>query len=97
MSALTAAEPLAPALPASDDDLLFAQLQQIEGKAEIVDGRIVQMSPASAWHHFVAGELYVALRSYVRRMKRGIAVTGWTIAVNELLPDDWTAPTIACI
>lgn len=66
---------VAPPVGRTSADELFEQLQQIEGKAEIVDGRIVQMSPASAWHNYVAGEIYVALRLYVRRIKRGRAVT----------------------
>lgn len=140
--------PLQPMRTSTDD--LFAQRQLVDGKAAIVDGRLLQMSPAGNWQNDVAGENYAAFRSYVRRMRRGTAVTdnapfrvelphrqsfspdagcyvgpsarmepfagtplfavevrspgdvadaepavpGWTMAVNELLPEDWTAPVV---
>jgi Uma2 family endonuclease len=80
MTAVTAlAPPRPPALPEPDvlfgREDLFRQLMQIEGKAEIVDGNIVVMSPAHAWHNMVAAEIFVSLRAYARRTKRGWAVT----------------------
>jgi Uma2 family endonuclease len=55
-------------------DELFQQLMRIEGKAEIVDGGIELMSPAGAWPSLVALEIAFALRSYVRKIKRGYVV-----------------------
>jgi len=54
---------------------LFQQLGQLEGKAEIVDGRIVVMSPTQPWPSEVAGEIYSSLRLYARRVRIGRAVT----------------------
>ncbi len=59
----------------ADVELLFEQLQHIDGKAEIVDGRIIVMSPTQPWPSEVAGEIFVSLRSYARRQRRGRAVT----------------------
>jgi len=64
------ATPLAP-----DVDARFERLLEIEGKAEIVDGRIVVMSPTQPWPGEVAAEIYSSLRAYVRLTKRGRAVT----------------------
>src|SRR5688572_15731307 len=58
-----------------DIDMMFDRLMQIEGPAEIVDGRIIVMSPTGTWPNLVAGEIYVALRAYARRTKRGKAVS----------------------
>lgn len=59
----------------SSIDAMFEQLQHIDGKAEIVDGRIVIMSPTGVWPMFVAGEIFASLRDYVRAHKRGWAFT----------------------
>lgn len=59
----------------SDIDYLFDQLLHVDGKAEIVDGRIVIMSPTGVWPMFVAGEIFASLRDYVRAHKRGWAFT----------------------
>ncbi|HEY5906421.1 MAG TPA: Uma2 family endonuclease [Vicinamibacteria bacterium] len=52
---------------------LVAQLYRTEGKAEIVGGEVVLMSPAGGVHSNAAGNLYVSLRDYGRRTKRGRA------------------------
>ncbi len=59
----------------SSIDAMFEQLQHIDGKAEIVDGRIVIMSPTGVWPMFVAGEIFASLRDYVRAHRRGWAFT----------------------
>ncbi|OYW15514.1 MAG: hypothetical protein B7Z55_15010 [Planctomycetales bacterium 12-60-4] len=53
---------------------LFDRLLRIDGKAEIVDGRIIVKSPTGAWPSLVALEIAPSLRSYVRQSKRGRAV-----------------------
>jgi Uma2 family endonuclease len=58
----------------SSIDAMFEQLQHIDGKAEIVDGRIVIMSPTGAWPTFVALEIAMSLRQYVRQVRVGHAV-----------------------
>ena len=52
---------------------LVAALYQTSGKAEIVSGEIVLMSPAGGIHNRSAGEIYLRLREYERRTKSGWA------------------------
>jgi Uma2 family endonuclease len=54
---------------------LFEQLERVEGKAEIVDGRIVLMSPTGTWPNWVAGLIFISLKKYARRRKNHYAVT----------------------
>lgn len=49
-------------------------LYRIDGKAEIVDGEIVHMSPTGAAPSYAAFEITVSLREYARRTKKGLAV-----------------------
>lgn len=51
-----------------------ADLYKVEGKAELVDGEIVHMSPTGGRPNRVAGEIFVSLREYERRTKSGYAV-----------------------
>jgi Uma2 family endonuclease len=44
------------------------------GKAEIVDGELVLMSPTGFMPGYAGGEIYASLRDYVRQTKRGRAV-----------------------
>ena len=46
-----------------------------EGKAEIVDGELVIMSPTGFLPNFAAGEIFASLRDYARRTKLGRVVT----------------------
>jgi len=68
-----------PTLPTSgfgqQIDDLFGRLMDIDGKAEIIDGGIFVMSPASAWHTIVSGLVYVAILDYARQSGRGIAIS----------------------
>lgn len=50
-------------------------LYRVPGKAELVDGEIVLMSPTGAAPSNAAGEIFVSLRNYSRLTKRGRAVT----------------------
>ena len=45
------------------------------GKAEIVDGELVLMSPTGSLPNYAAGEIFDSLRAYARRTKRGHAVS----------------------
>src|ERR1700674_1921859 len=45
-----------------------------EGKAELVDGEIVVMSPTGAAPNYAASEIFVSLRQYARQKKNGRAV-----------------------
>ena len=53
---------------------LIAELYKVEGKAEIIDGRIVHMSPTGDRPGEAAGEIFVSLRSYAKS-KGGKAYT----------------------
>jgi Uma2 family endonuclease len=50
-------------------------LYRVPGKAELVDGEIVLMSPTGAAPSHAASEIFVSLRDYSRLTKRGRAVT----------------------
>lgn len=45
-----------------------------QGKAELIDGVIVSMSPTGFLPNYVAGEIYASLREYARRTRTGYAI-----------------------
>src|SRR4051812_42870344 len=49
-------------------------LMRVEGKAELIDGEIVQMPATGGWPGYAGDEIYSSLREYARRVKRGRAV-----------------------
>ncbi|HKD36571.1 MAG TPA: Uma2 family endonuclease [Pirellulales bacterium] len=61
-------------------------LYQAPGKAELVGGEIVMMSPSGKWPNYAAGEIFASLREYARRSKRGRASTD-NLAFLVDLPD----------
>jgi Uma2 family endonuclease len=50
-------------------------LYNASGKAEIIDGELVLMSPTGEGPNYAAGEVFVSLRQHARRMGIGRAVT----------------------
>jgi Uma2 family endonuclease len=48
-------------------------LYKVEGKAELVNGELVEMPPAGDDPGYASGEIFASLREYVRRVKRGRA------------------------
>jgi Uma2 family endonuclease len=50
-------------------------LYKVEGKAELVNGEIVEMPPAGDEPNVAGGEIFAHLREYVRRTGRGRAYT----------------------
>ena len=54
---------------------LVDRLYEVEGKAEIVNGKVVRMSPTGHLPSRAAGEIYVHLHKYVRRTGGGYAYT----------------------
>jgi Uma2 family endonuclease len=50
-------------------------LYKVEGKAELVNGEIVEMPPAGEDPNFAGGEIFASLREYVKRAGRGRAYT----------------------
>ncbi len=60
-------------------------LARVEGKAELVGGRIELMSPAGDLLTDVAAEIYVSLRAYAKKRRKGVAkADGIGYAVPEL-------------
>ena len=49
-------------------------LYKVEGKAELVNGEIVHMSPTGQMLHYAAREITYSLREYEMRARRGYAV-----------------------
>ena len=45
-----------------------------KGKAEIVNGELIFMSPTGFWPSYAAGEIYASLREYARRTRSGYAI-----------------------
>lgn len=56
-----------------DIETLFDRLAHTEGKAEIIDGEIVLMSPTGPWPGYAADVIFISLFEYARRMKVGVA------------------------
>ena len=56
--------------PATLDDLA-----KVEGKAELINGRIVPLMAASRIHNRVAANIYVSLRQYAKQKGVGMAFT----------------------
>lgn len=44
------------------------------GKAELVDGELVLMSPSGALHGYAGGEIFASLHAYARASGRGVAL-----------------------
>jgi Uma2 family endonuclease len=49
-------------------------LYKVKGKAELVNGEIVEMSPTGHLPHYAALEIMVSLRSYMKRTRTGYAI-----------------------
>lgn len=56
-----------------DIDALFDELSRVEGKAELVDGEVVLMSPTGPWPNHSAGMIYMSLYRHIRGTKIGKA------------------------
>jgi Uma2 family endonuclease len=59
-------------------------LYKVEGKAELVNGEIILMSPTGNLPNYAAGEIFSSLRKYGKRQKYGRAVTDNTAFVVSL-------------
>jgi Uma2 family endonuclease len=60
-----------------------------DGKAEIIDGRIVPMSPAGGLHGYAAGAIFASLFSYSRQTGHGIALPD-SVGFLVDLPHRWS-------
>ncbi len=63
---------------------LIAELYTVEGKAEIVDGRIVHMSPTGGQPNRAAATIHFSLRSWEKKTGRGWAFADNTAFVVQL-------------
>ena len=73
-----------PAYPLQEDDgtvcdmggvdALVQELYRVEGKAEIVHGRLVRMNAAGGLHGYAAGAIHGSLLEYARRTRHGMAL-----------------------
>ena len=60
-------------------------LQVVEGKAELIAGKVVPLMPTGHRPNQIAGEIFVSLKAQVRAMGRGVAYTdNMGFAVSEL-------------
>lgn len=59
-------------------------LYKIKGKAELVNGEIVLMSPTGGFSNYAASEIFISLRNYARRTKSGRAVSDNAAFVVDL-------------
>ena len=59
-------------------------LYRIEGKAELVHGEIVLMSPTGGLPGYAGGEIFASLRDYSKQIGRGYAVTDNVAFVVDL-------------
>ena len=57
-----------------NQDALVEELYRVEGKAEIVNGRLVRMSAAGGLHGYAAGVVFSSLFEYARQTKQGAAL-----------------------
>ncbi|OYW23071.1 MAG: hypothetical protein B7Z55_03900 [Planctomycetales bacterium 12-60-4] len=58
-----------------DIEALFDRLANTEGKAEIIDGEVVLMSPTGPWSGYSAAIIFMSLFHYAKRTKTGMACT----------------------
>ena len=63
----------------------LADLALMEGKAELIAGRIVPLMPTGHRPNAIAGEIFVSLKDHAKRVGRGVAYTdNMGFAVPEL-------------
>jgi Uma2 family endonuclease len=70
-SLVSTLQPPAPSRPATLDDLA-----RVEGKAELIDGRIIPLMATGYRPNQIAGEIFVCLKLHVRATGRGVVFTG---------------------
>jgi Uma2 family endonuclease len=58
----------------TNTEATIEDLYKVDGKAELVNGEIVHMSPTGGFPNYAACEIFVSLRQYAKRTKSGHAV-----------------------
>jgi hypothetical protein len=61
----------------------LADLSRVDGKAELIAGRIVHLMPTGHRLNAIAGEIFVSLKNHTRVSNRDVAYTD-----NGMLVDD---------
>ena len=63
-------------MPLMSHEATIEDLRNIpeKGKAEIVNGELLFMSPTGFWPSYAAGEIYASLREHARRTRAGYAI-----------------------
>src|SRR5262249_54727347 len=59
--------------PQATNSATIDDLYHVHGKAELIEGRIVTMSPAGVIHSLISGEIYASLRHHARQTGLGNA------------------------
>ncbi len=67
-----------------DVEALFEELSRIEGKGEIVDGRVVELEGTAPWPGRAGDMVLFALWTYAKQIKKGAATGGNVFRVNLL-------------
>jgi Uma2 family endonuclease len=70
-------------------------LYRVPGKAEIVDGEIVLMSPTGAAPNYAGSEIFVSLREHCRKTKVGFAINNNAAFKVELPNRQSFSPDVA--
>jgi len=58
----------------ANTEATIEDLYKVKGKAELVNGEIVQMSPTGGLPNYAAIEILISLRAYAKKLRRGHAV-----------------------
>lgn len=53
---------------------MIDDLYRMEGKAELIDGEIVPMSPTGGWPGYAGDEIFASLHAYSKRVRTGRAI-----------------------
>jgi len=74
----------------------FAKIPDDDHRYELVEGRVIRMSPAGVRHAALAGQLYMILRQYVDEHGLGVVLIpgGFKLAAN---PDTVREPDVSFI
>jgi Uma2 family endonuclease len=76
-------------------DEFFAM--NLEGRAELVDGKIVRTSQAGAWHGSIAAELVRQVANHVREYRLGRVISADTGFILRRAPDAVRAPDVSFV
>lgn len=55
-------------------EVLIDELYRVDGKAEIIRGQLVRMSPSGGHHGYAAGFVFASLLDYSRKTRYGVAL-----------------------